>query len=468
MPSENSRNYLKGLNKGFIIAAPKSGAGKTTVTLALMAALRRAGVKVQPFKTGPDYIDPSLHNLVCRRSSYNLDTWMMGIDGVRKSFARAMVGADVGVVEGVMGLFDGKSGVVEDGSTAHLAKTLGLPVVLVVDASAMAGSVAPLVKGFKDFDKQVNIAGVILNRVGSSNHYKILKDALSKIKVKVFGYIPRSAELVLPDRHLGLVTGVELRGSKEWRVFIKTATRLIGEHIDIGKLLKAAKSPKSTVNKDILVQAEVLSNHSVIAVARDRAFCFYYDENLDMLRDLGARLRFFSPLEDATLPKGTRGIYLGGGYPELHAKALAANASMKAEVKAFALAGRPVYAECGGLMFLGRRLKDLTGKHYDMAGVFPWTSRMLKRRKRLGYREIVMKQGSPFLKKGGVIRGHEYHYSELRTRAKVETVYKIGKGVAAISEGFLFKQTLASYVHLHFASNPDFALGFVKACAKID
>jgi len=453
-------------SKGFIIAAPKSGAGKTTITLALMKALRRSGVKVAPFKAGPDYIDPSLHRLVCGRPSYNLDTWMMGAAGVQESFKRGMANADIGIVEGVMGLFDGKSGVVEDGSTAHLAKTLGLPVVLVVDASAMAGSVAPLVKGFVEFDKEVNIAGVILNRVGSPNHYKILKEALGKIKVKVFGYIPKASELLLPDRHLGLVTGAELGGSPEWRVFIKSATKLVGSHIDTGRLLRIAKAAKAPVNKDVLILGSTRARRPVIAVARDRAFSFYYDENLDMLRDLGARLCFFSPIEDAALPKGTGGLYLGGGYPELHAGALAANESLRTEIKVFAKKGRPVYAECGGLMYLGRGLKDLNGKSYEMAGVFPWRSKMLTRRKRLGYRELVMKEGSPFLKKGGVIKGHEYHYSELQTRAKLKTVYRIGKGRDMVEEGYLYKQTLASYMHLHFRSNPEFASGFVEAVAK--
>jgi len=185
-----------------------------------------------------------------------------------------------------------------------------------------------------------------------------------------------------------------------------------------------------------------------------------------MLKDLGARLYFFSPLEDAVLPKGTTGLYLGGGYPELHAKELSANASLRSAIKAFAENGRPVYAECGGLMYLGRSLKDPGGKSFEMAGVFPWTSKMLTRRKRLGYRELTMKADSPFLKKGGVIRGHEYHYSELVTRAKLETVYRVGKGAAAFEEGYLYKQTLASYMHLHFRSNPEFARGFVEACIK--
>jgi len=454
------------VNKGFIIAAPKSGAGKTTITLALMKALGRSGVKVAPFKAGPDYIDPSLHRLVCGRPSYNLDTWMMGTAGVQESFARGMIGADIGVVEGVMGLFDGKSGVVEDGSTAHLARTLGLPVVLVVDASAMAGSVAPLVKGFVEFDKELDIAGVILNRVGSANHYKILKEALKKIRVRDFGYIPKASELLLPDRHLGLVTGAELGGSPEWRLFMKNAAKLINGHVETGRLLRTAKAARVPANKGALISASAPARRPAIAVARDRAFSFYYDENLDMLRDLGARLRFFSPLKDEALPKGTDGVYLGGGYPELSAGALADNTRLRREIKAFSQSGRPVYAECGGLMYLGRALKGLDGKSYEMAGVFPWVSRMLTKRKRLGYRELRMKEGSPFLKKGGVIRGHEYHYSELRTRAGLETVYRVGKGAAATDEGYLVKRTLASYMHLHFRSNPEFARGFVRACVR--
>lgn len=482
--------------RAFIIAGTHSGAGKTTLTLGIMEALRRRGYKVQPFKAGPDYIDPGYHAALCRSPSYNLDTWMMGTNGVKRTFSRAMQSGDIGVIEGVMGLFDGKSGERQGGpggqgvagrpggagSTAHIARVLKVPVILVLDASGIAGSAAAVVKGFERFDPAVKIAGVIFNRVGSPSHYGILKSAVSgSTGVKVLGFLPADRTIKLPHRHLGLVTSGEIRKG-EWAKFLKRTRSLVEENVDIGGLLKALPlplplPPPMVRGKGSPSGLSVRSTHAThpgktpsgkslkIAVARDSSFCFYYTENLEMLEGLGAKVVFFSPVNDKTLPRGIKGVYLGGGYPELYARALELNSSLREEIRRFSVAGYPVYAECGGLMYLGRALRDLKGKTRSMAGVFPWTSKMLAKRKALGYRELKAGAGCPFLKRGETIRGHEYHYSEIKTPpARIKRVFSVSGSGGKSMEGYVYKNTLASYVHLHFASNPAFARGFIKAC----
>lgn len=467
----------KGNMKGIIIAGTHSGTGKTTIAVGLMALLQKRGMAVQPFKVGPDYIDPSYHRLVCGKQSYNLDTWMMGIAGVKRAFEKAMQGADIGIIEGVMGLFDGKDGKTDEGSTAHIAKILKLPVILVVDARSMARSAGALVYGYERFDPQIKIAGIIFNRVGSVRHCKMLKDAVgAKCKARVLGYIPRDEEITLAERHLGLLTAEEAVDSEQWSVIRKRLAKLSKRFISIDEILKL--SSQYRIQKSTLPLTTYRSPITTrIAVALDNAFCFYYQENLDMLKEFGAELVFFSPLKDKKLPENIDGIYLGGGYPELYAKKLEENKTIRKEIKAFADSGLPIYAECGGLMYLGKGLKDFKGKKYEMIGVFPWVSRMFEKRKSLGYREIKAKDGCPFLKKGQKVRGHEFHYSEIdEPPSAVTRVYSItynssappfNKGGKAGFEGYLYKNTLASYVHLHFAGNPSFAAGFMEKCKEM-
>ncbi len=454
----------------FVVAGVKSGVGKTCVTLGLMEALKKRGLRVQPFKAGPDYIDPGLHASVCKLVSYNLDTWMMGTAGVKKTFSRVMAtGKDAGVVEGVMGLFDGKHGgrgATVEGSTAHLAKTLGLPVILVVDASSMAQSVAALVDGFLSFDKKIKFLGIVFNNVASPRHAEIIEQAVSKSRVKVLGTIPRDAGLKLPERHLGLVAREHI-ADKDWRKFIRRAGRVMEAHLDIDYILKRMPKPQSIKAPPAsLAVAAVKGRSPTIAVARDAAFSFCYQENLDILEGLGARLAFFSPLRDKKLPKGTQGIYLIGGYPELFARELEKNTSMKEEIKR-ASKKIPIFAECGGLIYLGRRLKGLDGKTFDMAGVFPWTIKMNKKRAALGYREVRTNAASPFVKKGARIKGHEFHYSAIAGKPHT----RIGRSFTVVNhgslEGFTLNNVVATYIHLHFASSPAFAKDFVKACAHI-
>lgn len=456
--------------KGFVVAAPSSGSGKTVVALGIMEALRRRGLCVQPFKAGPDYIDPGHHAALLKRPSYNLDTWMMGPDAVAKTFRAKAEGADVSVVEGVMGLFDGRDGRSEEGSTAHLAKLLSLPVLLVVNAEKAARSVGAVVKGFEEYDPGVDLKWVVFNRVASERHYGMLKDSIPKgSKVRSLGYIPRDISLSMPERHLGLVTSSSI-GRGKWLSFVEKAASVVEKYLDLDMLLKGALIPRSVFPAvSVEDKAVKVGNGPLIAVALDRAFCFYYEENLDMLRSFGARIIPFSPIKDKKLPEGAQGIYIGGGYPEMFASALDRNASMRADIKRAALSGLPIYAECGGLMYLGKSIEDLKGGRWAGAGVFPWSTRMRDKRAALGYREISVKRGCALFKRGGVLRGHEFHYSEISAPPeRIKRAFKVTRSDGSvIEEGYSYKNTLASYIHIHFASNPAFAKGFVKACAGL-
>lgn len=447
--------------RGFIVAAPSSGAGKTTVTLGLLRALAGRGRKVQPFKAGPDYIDPGHHRSAAGRASYNLDTWMMGADGVSSTFRTRSAGADVAVVEGVMGLFDGRGGGAE-GSTAHIARVLGLPVLLVVDSSRASTSVAAVVKGFEGFDAGVDVRWVVFNRVGSPRHLDMLRTAVEgHTGVKVLGGLYRNDGLVMPSRHLGLVTAGEAKGFKR---FVDRAAALVEEGLDLDLLVRS--SPAFALPGPAGRGAKPLSTPGArIAVARDRAFCFYYEENLDLLRSSGAELVETSPISSARLPRGIGGLYLGGGYPELHGAELSGNARFRDDVKRAASSGMPVFAECGGLMYLGRSLRDPGGERHPMAGVFPWAARMGKRRAALGYREAELLPACPFPGAAGKIRGHEYHYSELSPAARsVAGCFAPAPG-SDPTPGFVRGNVLATYLHVHFASNPGLARAFVEKCA---
>ncbi len=450
----------------FIIAGVSSGSGKTLITLGIMESLRRRNLIVQPFKAGPDYIDPGHHSALLKRPSYNLDTWMMGNRGVRDTFLRNMTGADIGVIEGVMGLFDGKDGLSDEGSTAGLSKLLNLPVLLVIDASKTARSAGAIIKGFESFDPRVNVRWVVFNKVASPAHCKVLRDSAPRdSNARVLGCVPRDESLSMPERHLGLVTSADIEG-KAWKRFIGKAASFIEKNIDLKSLLKGL--PQSgRVRLKGLGEADHGKPAVRIAVARDKAFCFYYEENLELLRGFGARIVFFSPLKDKGLPPGINGVYLGGGYPELRAKELQANLSMREELKSLSKMGLPIYAECGGLMYLGKSIVDTGGKSYSQCGVFPWRSRMLFRRKALGYREVQIKP-SPILPAGGTVRGHEYHYSEISNPpSRIKRIFSFkNRERREVSEGYLYKNTLASYIHIHFGSNPAFASGFVKMCGE--
>ena len=453
-----------------VIAAPQSGSGKTTVTLGLMAALVRRGLSVAPFKVGPDFIDPGYHRLATGTPSVNLDGWMCGEPFVRETFDRHASGADVAVIEGVMGLFDGASGASDAGSTAQVAKVIGAPVFLVVDARSQARSAAALVKGFAGFDHALRLAGVIFNNVGSDNHARILREAVATLPeaIPVVGCIPRDERVTIPSRHLGLVTAEENPLPPE---FLSHLAEVAERHLDLDGMLAAAGK---TAVAPVPAAPPPLSPVR-IAVARDAAFCFVYEDNLRLLGEAGAEIVPFSPLADPILPEGISGLYLPGGYPELFAEHLAANHSLKGAIRGEIDRGMPVYAECGGLVYLTRGLVDgeqeaaaAQAPFREFVGVFPATARMLPRRKALGYREVELSADSILGPAGTTARGHEFHYSEIGEMPEnIGRGYRVRRqGVDLGAEGYRYRNCLASYVHLHFGSDPGMAPAFVAACRR--
>ena len=446
-----------------VVAGTASGVGKTTVTLGLLEAYRRRGLVVQAFKVGPDFIDPGLHEIVTGRPSCNLDGWMCGREGVLATVARHAEGVDLAVVEGVMGCFDGADATGEEGSTAQVAKWLGAPVVLVIDAGAQSRSAAAVVTGFERFDPGLEIAAVIANRTGSDTHARWVAEAIrATCRAIPVGSIPRDKDLLLPERHLGLVTAAEGPLTSEFRAHLADT---IERHVDLDRLLElAAPAPARAV------PARPTSPRGAararIAVARDVAFQFYYRDNLSLLEAAGADLTFWSPLTDP-MPEAD-GFYFGGGYPELHARRLAANAGALGEVRERARRGVPIYAECGGLMYLAEALEDTDGVVHPMAGILPTTVRM-RQRLTLGYRQVEFTADGPLGAAGTVARGHEFHYSALDPVPEhVQRVWSLtDRHEGRRAEGYLVERTLMSYVHLHFGSNPDLPRAFVESARRV-
>ena len=443
-----------------VIAGVGSGVGKTTVTLGLLETLRRRGLKVQPFKVGPDFIDSGFHALVAGRPSYSLDGWMCSRDHVRATVAQHSADADLALVEGVMGCFDGRGAESDEGSTAEIAKWLGAPVVLVADAGAMARSAGAVVLGFESFDPELDLAGVVFNRVAGDAHWRWLREAVTaRCRTVPLGYLPHRESLALPERHLGLVTAAERRLPS---AFLAELSAAMAATIDLDRLLGLARSnvtPAPPVRMD--PPAGTLAR---IAVARDLAFQFYYPENLDLLRAAGAELVFWSPLEDRELPD-VDALYLGGGYPEVHARDLASNVAMREAVRAFAAAGGSIYAECGGLLYLAEGLEDEAGRVHPMVGLLPTVGRMTPKHLTLGYAEIETTRETPLGPAGTIARGHMFHASRIDPVPEwVPRAYSVrtGQGEATRAEGYLIGEALLSYVHLHFGSNPVLADRLVR------
>jgi cobyrinic acid a,c-diamide synthase len=450
--------------RGVLLAGTASGVGKTTVTMGLIGALRQRGLHVQPFKAGPDYIDPTYHTRLAGVPSRNLDSWLVPHQRVAALFRQAMRHADVAVVEGVMGLYDGRSGHSEEGSAAQLAKLLGLPVVLVVDVAATARSSAATVLGFQQFDPAVRLVGVILNRVGSARHAQLCREAIEPATgIPVLGALPRSEDVILPERHLGLIpTGEDMVAES---VFTRIV-QLVEAQVDLDQLLALSAMAVSPHTEATLFPQEPIPCRARIAVAMDRAFSFYYQDNLDLLAAWGGELIPFSPLTDDALPEAMGGVYIGGGFPERYAAELAANAPMLLALRRAAARGIPIYGECGGLMYLGRSLEDLAGAVHAMAGLVPASSCLRESRLTLGYRTVRALGDGPLLAQGQLVRGHEFHWSRLcddvdRASAAYEVAEQDWRG-----EGFHAGSILASYVHLHFASDLRLAPRFVETCAQ--
>lgn len=458
--------------RAIAIAGTHSGVGKTSIALGLMAALRRRGLKVQGFKVGPDFIDPGHHQLATGRISHNLDGWMLSKADNLALFAKYSRDCEVAIVEGVMGVFDGYGATSEAGSTAQMAKWLGIPALLVVDAGKMSRSVAALVSGYMHFDANLSITGICLNRIGTKSHERRLREAISTVSsVPVWGGIPKNSFPEIPSRHLGLwLAGEENLGVQ----YIDGLADAVERYLDVGGLLAALPEVDIPLETELPRRRKSsaslqLSASPKIAIARDEAFCFYYEENRQLLREAGATLVEVSPMRDR-FPSDIDGFYFGGGYPELHASQLSENQGFLQGLRQFAEAGYPVYGECGGLIYLCRGIETRDGTPYPFAGILPFWTKMGDRAK-LGYTEIQILDNAPFSQNMRSLKGHRFHYSEIIPESfddnSLETCYLATSWrTGEFREGYRVGNTLASYVHLHFASHPEFARGFVAACAR--
>ena len=450
--------------KGFLIAGTASGVGKTTATLAITAALRRRGYMVQPFKGGPDFLDTGHHTRISGRTARNLDTWMLSADANRDVLRQASQGADVLLVEGMMGLYDGKDGTTETGSSAEIAKLLKLPVVLVLDAGKTARSIAAVVLGFELFDPELSLAGVILNRVAGDRHFRMLESAIqSACKTPVLGWLPREPAVAIPERHLGLQTVEEGEAGDTLEMRIDTLATLAEKHLDLSRLLKLQCGLEEM--SGTLPAFPNTVDRIRIGVARDPAFSFYYEDNLDLLQQNGADLVPFSPMHDQTLPESLDALYLGGGYPELYTAQISGNTAMLAAVHDFVESGRPVYAECGGMIFLSRQITLRDGTSHRLAGILPFDIEMTDKLVNFGYVTVELSSDCLLGRAGAHIRGHSFHYSRISNVRNLATNYRIAYSLSGRmeKEGYRLGNVLASYVHLHFRANQEIARSFVDA-----
>ncbi|HEX4143587.1 MAG TPA: cobyrinate a,c-diamide synthase [Pirellulales bacterium] len=455
-----------------VLAGSQSGVGKTTITAGLIAALVRRGLRIQPFKVGPDYIDPTYHGLAAGRPCHNLDAWMIPPSRIAPLFSRRAAGCDLALIEGVMGLFDGCGYEDETGSTAQVAKLLKAPVVLVIDAGRLARSAAAVANGFATFDLELPLAGFIVNRVGSERHGRGVAQAIERATGKpVFGTLPRDAHLNLAERHLGLVPTVE---PGAWREFLDAAADAVSRHLDLNRLLAVATAAPALIEQQpanpVLSRAPV-GQRPVIAVARDEAFHFTYEENLELLSAAGAELVFFSPLRDRQLPANAAGVLLSGGFPEIYAAQLAANVAMHHALRQAHADGLPIYAECGGLMALTESLVDADGRHHAMVGLLPGQA-VMGDKLTLGYRHATAAQDGCVLNSGDSLRGHEFHYSTWvgRPDALPPAYFVTGadRQGSPRAEGAGVGNLWASFVHVHFWSKPEIAERLVEACRAVD
>ncbi|MFD5826776.1 cobyrinate a,c-diamide synthase [Lentzea sp. NPDC060358] len=440
-----------------VVAAPASGSGKTTVATGLMAALRRAGSRVAPFKVGPDYIDPGYHSLATRRPGRNLDPVMVGEQRIPGLFAHGAKGCDIAIVEGVMGLFDGRVDTAGIGSTAHVAKLINAPVLFVVDARGQSRSLAALLHGFRGYDPTVRLGGVILNQVGSERHEQVLRSACDEVGLDVLGVLPRDPEFSLPSRHLGLVTAAE--HGPEAVAAVDAIAAAVAKHVDLDAVRRLARSVPSAAVAAWQPEVERVGGEPLVAVAGGAAFTFGYAEHAEVLEAAGAAVAVVDPLNDERLPEGTAGLVLPGGFPEQHAEALSGNAALRDSIARFARSGAPVHAECGGLLYLA---KSLDG--YPMCGVLDAEGYMTPKLT-LGYRDAVASAGSPLHAPGSRVTGHEFHRTQLSAPHSTPPAWH-WRGVDSrpVAEGFVTGGVHASYLHTHPAGDPEAVARFVRAC----
>jgi cobyrinic acid a,c-diamide synthase len=448
-----------------VIAAPKGRSGKTTVTMGLLAALKRLGLTVQPFKKGPDYIDPSWMTAIAGRNCYNLDSVLMTAETIRESFVANSLDAEISIVEGAMGLYDGLD-LAGSGSTAQIAKIIAAPVILVVDCTRMTRSVAATVMGYQQFDKEINIAGIILNKVGGTRHERILRGAIDTYcHVPVLGSIAKNNEIAIPDRHLGLIPAGE---AAELRLRIEAIGTVIGEQVDIPKLLELARGPRQLAYYPFKKSAEARKSDVTIGVIKDQVFSFYYKENLDLLAAAGARLVYLDSLTSTELGD-IHGLYIGGGFPEVFAAQLEANKDFRQSILKAVNGGLPVYAECGGLMYLGRKI-IYAGKEASMVGALPFDVILEAKPQGHGYTIMQVTEPNGFFPVGETIKGHEFHHSRLINidNHKLNFALKVerGKGVDGKHDGIIYKNVYAAYNHLHGLATPQWAANFVELARR--
>ncbi|EKO04397.1 cobyrinate a,c-diamide synthase [Leptospira interrogans] len=445
-----------------VIGGTGSGVGKTTIALALTQILRKKGLKVATFKCGPDYLDPTYHSRASQKICHNLDGWLMGKESVLNTFYQACHNVDIAIIEGMMGLFDGHSPNSEIGSTAEIAKWLASPVLVVLDTRGMARTVSAILKGLKIFDPDLNLAGAFANFTGSPSHIQLLKDASTE--VPILGGLCKHSEQTFPERHLGLYSASEENVSEEKFNFWGEEGE---KSLEVNSILEIANSapeisiPVSNINTTL--------KRCKIGIAMDSAFHFYYEENLMRLRQAGAELVFFSPLSDSKLTD-VDGLYFGGGYPEVFAPTLSKNKSLLNYIRDLSYKNIPIYAECGGLMYLSKGIKLVEGEFFPMLGLISATSIMEKKLKALGYVEVTTKKETIFGEVGLRFRGHQFRYSDLELDESnpIELVYNLRKRKSdqVSEEGYSKNSILASYIHAHWASNPNLAEGFVQSCLR--
>jgi cobyrinic acid a,c-diamide synthase len=461
---------------GVVVAGATSGVGKTTIVMAIIHGLQEKGYNVQPFKIGPDYIDPSYHNAIAKKKSKNLDVWLMGRKGVMESFLNATQDSDFTVMEGVMGLFDGLSGKNNFASTAHISKILDIPIVLVVDARKTARSLAAITLGFIKFDRKIKISGIIINHIASERHLKYITEAFqTKIKIPIVGKIFSTKENKLQERHLGLIPTIEINSSNINN--ITTNAKKLSQDIDIEKIIEIGNTGITTEEKDRdnkkisghIKDIKKDSNKKVeISIALDKSFNFYYKDNLEILQKR-AKIEFFSPIDNHKISCNSSGVIIGGGFPEIIADRLEKNSSMKKNIMKLAQDNIPIYAECGGLMYLTKSISGYKNKNkkYKMVGLFD-AETIMTGKLTLGYTEAKLNNSKTILGNLTRIRGHEFHYSNIIDIHKdIELLYTLnrGKGIVNGYDGFYLNSCIASYMHTHFI-NSRISINFIESCHK--
>lgn len=479
----NTAPPLKHISR-IMIAGTHSGVGKTTITLGIMAMLRKKGYEVQPFKSGPDYIDTGHHSEVTGKTSRNIDTWLMDEDACMELFYMGASQSQISVIEGVMGLYDGSLSDTLKGSSAYLAKILNTPIILVMDVKGMAQSAGAVALGFKIYNKSINIKGIVLNRVGSERHFNAIKRTIEEAtEIPVIGYLPRDSKFAIAERHLGLVPSVE---QKDSGLFYSELANQLEKTLNVEQVIEVANQASDfpAFNKTIfdinnsgiketnfqgVTNLYPLMKKSIvrIAVAMDKAFHFYYMENLELLSALGAELVYFSPLNDKELPARIDGVYIGGGFPELFGPELDANESMRLDINKAAENGTVIYGECGGMMYLLDKLINCDGESFSMCGIFGVSSQMQKKRQGLGYIIVNAQKDNIMCKKGDVFKAHEFHWSSLTETKNIKDLsfaYDINKedNDSFKFDGIFKKNVLGSYAHIHFATNPMLAVNFIN------